>query len=75
MDLFAGILQVGYNTVGTIDLRRNKSILHICRGGKLICSGKPVRFGADSNISIGENGCIKCIGECNVSARSTFIAH
>lgn len=73
--VYTGMLQVGYNTVGTIDSRRDKSILQIYKGGKLICSGKTVRFGAGSNISIGENGCIKCIGEFNVSARSTFIVH
>lgn len=68
------MIQIGYNNVGTIDSKRDKTIIEIAKGGKLICNNR-IKIGSGCKLSIGKSGCIDCKGILNVTARSTFISH
>ena len=69
-----GLIQIGFNNVGTIDSTRDKSVIQIEKGGILEISDKTY-FGSGANISIGSVGKIVCMGNFCTTARSSFICH
>lgn len=71
---FAGMLQFGYDCAGTIDSRRDRSVIQIERGGTLVVKGRCC-FGAGCNISIGGDGVFAAGQDLAVTGRSTFICH
>lgn len=73
-NIIPGMLQIGYNIVGIVDEKRDRGIIHISRGGKLICKGKTF-IGTGCNISIGKTAEIIFGKDAVITAKSSLICH
>lgn len=74
INIFPGMIQLGYSDVGTINIQQSPSVLQILKGGKIIFNGK-CHIGAGCNISVGTNGVLEFDNGFNCSGRTAFIAH
>ena len=73
-EIIPGMLQIGYNIVGIVDEKRDRGIIHISRGGKLICNGKTF-IGTGCNISIGKTAEIIFGKDAVITAKTSLICH
>lgn len=70
--VFSGMLQIGYNFIGTLDVSRDRSVLHVTKGGKIYVSGR-TQLGTGVNISIGSKGMLIFGENISVSGKSSII--